>query len=249
MKAMLAAALATVFAAGPLAAQTPLEGAVASSNRAPEAAALDESRKPAAVLAFLGYEPNMAAADIMTGGGYWAEIMANAAGKRGKVTAFEPNQFYTAPDEVKKWQALVERRKDIDFVRYPFEAFDAGGRRFDFAIIHLSYHDLYWESAKYKIPRTDPAAFLRTLYAAMKPGGIVGVVDHSGQAGNTRAIVEALHRIDPATVKADFAAAGFVLEAESPLFANPADDKTKLVFDPAVRGKTDRFVLRFRKPR
>ena len=226
-----------------------LSKAVAAPTRPADAVKLDASRKPAEVLAFVGFKPGMAAADIMTGSGYWAEIMANAAGAKGKVTAFEPAQFYNDPEEQKVWKALTERRPDIEFVRYPFEAFTAGGRRFDFVIINLSYHDLYWESAKYGISRTDPQAFLQLLFAAVKPGGVVGVVDHVGPAGDTRAIVEKLHRIDPAVVKADFKAAGFVLEAESPLLANPADDHQKLVFDPAVRGKTDRFLYRFRKPK
>ncbi len=226
-----------------------LAAAVAKPGRPAEAIALDASRKPAEVLAFLGLKQGMSAADIMTGSGYWAEIIANAIGPKGKVTAFEPDQFYATPEESKKWDALVARRPDVKFVRYPFEAFASPPGRFDFVIINLSYHDLYWESAKYKIPRTDPAAFLKTLYAATKPGGVVGIVDHVGPAGDTRAVVDKLHRIDPATVKADFKAAGFVLEAESPLLANPADDHNKLVFDPAVRGKTDRFLYRFRKPR
>jgi predicted methyltransferase len=226
-----------------------LAAAVADSRRPADARALDESRKPAEVLAFLGLRPGMKAADIMTGSGYWAEIMANRVGAKGKVTAFEPSQFYTGPEEVKVWNALVARRPDIDFVRYPFERFAAAPGAFDFAIINLSYHDLYWESEKYKIPRTDPAAFVATLYAAMKPGGVVGIVDHVGPAGDTRTVVDKLHRIDPQTVKADFKAAGFLLEAESPVLANSADDHAKQVFDPAIRGKTDRFLYRFRKPR
>ncbi len=225
-----------------------LQSALSAPGRPADAVALDAGRKPAEVLAFLGLKPGMAAADVMTGSGYWAEIMANAVGPRGKVTAFEPAQFYNDPEEQKVWKALTARRSDIDFVRYPFEAFTAGDRRFDAVMINLNYHDLYWESAKYGIPRTDPQAFLKQLYAAVKPGGVVGVIDHAGPAGDTRAIVEKLHRIDPAVVKADFAAAGFKLEAESPLLANPADDHEKLVFDPAVRGKTDRFLYRFRKP-
>lgn len=223
--------------------------AVAKPGRPAEEIALDESRKPAEVLAFLGLRKGMKAADIMTGSGYWAEIMGNAVGPKGKVTAFEPSQFYSTPEEQKKWTALVARRPDIRFVRYPFEAFSAAPNQFDFTIINLSYHDLYWESAKYRIPRSDPAAFVKALYAATKPGGIVGIIDHVGPAGDTRAVVEKLHRIDPATVKTDFTNAGFVLEAESPLLANPADDHAKLVFDPAIRGKTDRFMFRFRKPR
>ncbi|WP_340318381.1 class I SAM-dependent methyltransferase [Rhizorhabdus argentea] len=226
-----------------------LSAAVSASGRPAQAVELDAGRKPAQVLAFLGLKPGMAAADIMTGSGYWAEIMAAAVGPKGKVTAFEPAQFYNDPAEQKVWKALTERRSDIDFVRYPFEAFTAGGRRFDFVIINLNYHDLYWESAKYGIARTDPQAFLKELFASVKPGGVVGIVDHVGPAGDTRALVDKLHRIDPSTVKADFAAAGFRFEAASPLLANAADDHSKPVFDPAIRGKTDRFLYRFRKPK
>lgn len=245
----LAGALLLAVPANAATAPLNMAAAVAKPGRPAEAMAMDASRKPAEVLSFLGLRPGMAAADIMTGSGYWAEIMANAVGAKGQVTAFEPQQFYTTPDEQKTWSAMLARRPDIRFARYPFEAFASAPRSFDFAMISLNYHDLYWESAKYKIPRSDPAAFLRTLYAAMKPGGIVGVIDHVGPAGDTRAIVDKLHRIDPETVKADFKTAGFVLEAESPLLANPADDHSKLVFDPSIRGKTDRFVYRFRKPR
>ncbi|QGP79279.1 class I SAM-dependent methyltransferase [Sphingobium sp. CAP-1] len=250
MRLTFALALTGLALASPIAAiaKTDYGAALADPRRPAEAKLLDASRKPAETLAFLGLKPGMKAADIMTGSGYWAEIMADAVGPKGKVTAFEPTQFYTQPEEQKKWQALVERRPEVAWTRYPFEAFSAPANSFDFTIINMSYHDLYWQSDKYGIPRTDPAAFVKNLYAATKPGGIVGIVDHVGAPGDTRGIVDALHRIDPAVVKADFAAAGFVLEAQSPLLANPADDHTKLVFDPAVRGKTDRFLFRFRKP-
>lgn len=244
---MLCLAATLTIAAPAIAASSPdYAAALADPKRPAEAKELDASRKPAETLAFLGLKPGMKAADIMTGSGYWAEIMADAVGPKGKVTAFEPNQFYTQPEEQKTWQALIARRPEVKWVRYPFEAFSAPANSFDFTIINLSYHDLYWQSDKYGIPRTDPAAFVKTLYGATRAGGIV---DHVGGAGDTRAMVDKLHRIDPAVVKADFKAAGFVLEAESPLLANLADDHTKLVFDPAVRGKTDRFLFRFRKPK
>ncbi len=242
-------ALMLLLSTPAMAADTPnLAAAVAAPARPDDARKLDESRKPAETLAFLGLKKGMAVADIMTGSGYWAEIIANAVGPKGRVTAFEPAQFYATPEELPKWQAMVAHRPDIDWVRYPFEAFAAKPGSFDFTIINLSYHDTYWESDKFHIPRTDPVAFVKALYIATKPGGIVGIIDHVGPAGDTRAIVEKLHRIDPETVKADFAAAGFVLEAESPLLANPQDDHSLGVFDPAIRGKTDRFLFRFRKP-
>lgn len=252
--AMTSAMAAALLAITPAHAE-PLPGldfdtAVANPSRPEDARKLDQSRQPAAVLEFLGLKAGDTAADIMTGSGYWAEIMADALGKTGHVTAYEPAQFYSTPEELKVWDALVARRPDITFERYPFEAFAAKPNSFDFTIINLSYHDLYWVSEKYKIPHTDPAAFVKTLYAATRPGGVVGIIDHAAApGGDTRAVVDKLHRIDPAQVKADFKAAGFVLEAESSLLANPTDDHGKLVFDPAIRGKTDRFMYRFRKPK
>ena len=120
---------------------------------------------------------------------------------------------------------------------------------YDFMMLNLNYHDVYWESAKYGVVKMEPDAFVKTVYASMRPGGIVGVIDHVGNPGDTRETVEKYHRIDPAVVKADFEKAGFKLEAESDILKNPADDHTLLVFDPKIRGKTDRFVYKFRKPK
>ena len=125
-----------------------------------------------------------------------------------------------------------------------------GANAYDFMIMNLDYHDVYWESTERKIPRMEPAAWLARLFGAMKPGAVVGIIDHAANpGGDTRAVVEKLHRIDPAVVRADFEQAGFVLEAESPLLRNSADDRTLLVFDDKIRGHTDRFIFKFRKPR
>ena len=90
---------------------------------------------------------------------------------------------------------------------------------------------------------------LKVIYDAMKPGAVVGVIDHVANPGDTRATVEKLHRIDPEVIKADFKRAGFKLEGTSDLLRNPADDHSLNVFDPKIRGKTDRVILKFRKPR
>ncbi|MCP5396469.1 MAG: class I SAM-dependent methyltransferase [Sphingomonadaceae bacterium] len=222
-----------------------LLAAVDNPVRPEEARKLDESRKPVAVLAFLGFDPGYASADIISGGGYWAEIMAGAVDDTGSVIALEPEQFYAA----EAWDALAKRAPGITLEQYPFDRLDAGNDRFDFAILNLVYHDLYWQSERWKIPKTDPALFLKALYRAMKPGGIVGVIDHVGKPGDTRRTVDDFHRIDPAVVRADFEAAGFVFEEESAMLRNPEDSHEVGVFDPAIRGKTDRFVYRFRKPK
>lgn len=245
--------LAAAFClATPALAQTDKDyiAAVEQPGRPADQVALDASRHPARVLSFLGLRKGMTAADIMAGAGYYSEIMARVVGPNGKVTAYEPTQFYEGDPKAKgAWDALIARVPTISVTPYPFDAFAAPANSLDFTLLHLVYHDLYWTSEKYKVPKTDPAAFLKTLYAATKPGGIVGVIDHVGPAGDTRETVEKLHRIDPAVIKADFAAAGFTLDAESNELAVPADDHSKMVFDPAIRGKTDRVVYRFRKPR
>lgn len=227
-----------------------ITSAVASTGRLEEARKLDESRKPTEVLVYLGLEPGMDAADLISGTGYWAEIMARAVGPKGSVVALEPEEFYNDPESKAAWTALIAKTPGLTLTRYPFKDFAYPANSFDFAIINLSYHDLYWESERFKIPRTDPDAYLRGLYAAMRPGAVVGVIDHVGNPGmETRALVDKLHRIDPAVVRADFTGAGFRLAGESDLLANPADDHTVNVFAPAIRGKTDRFLFKFVKPK
>ncbi|MGE4429836.1 MAG: class I SAM-dependent methyltransferase [Sphingobium sp.] len=224
-----------------------LSDAVTAPGRPESATALDASRKPAEVLGFLGLSSGMQAADLATGSGYWAELMARIVGPTGHVTAFQPIQFYNDKSKA-AWEALLARQKGVSLQTHPFENFTAKPESLDFAIMNTTYHDLYTESEERKIPRMNPDDFVRNLYAAMKPGGVVGVIDHVANPGDTRAIAKSIHRIDPGVVKADFERAGFVMEAESELLRNPDDDHGKGVFDPAVRGKTDRFLMKFRKP-
>ncbi len=225
-----------------------IEAAVAAPGRSADNVKLDASRKPAQLLGFLGLRPGMRVADMFGANHYWAEIFASAVGPRGQVVVWEPTQFYG--DKAKTdFAAFAASRPNVTLISSPFAAPNLAPRSFDFMLINLDYHDVYWESAKYKIGRMEPDTWLKTIYAAMKPGGIVGVVDHVGPAGDTRAIVEKEHRIDPATVRADFERAGFVLDGESLLLRNQADDHSLLVFDQAIRGKTDRFVYRFKRPR
>lgn len=222
--------------------------AVAAPGRPDGDLKLDASRQPAETLAFMGLETGDAVLDVFAGGGYYSEIIGEAVGAGGSVVAVNPPQFVSSDAAKEKWAGISARQPGVSMVPSQLFDFTPEANSFDFAMMHLIYHDLYWESEKFKFVRMDPAAFLTKLYAGMKPGGIVAVIDHVGNAGDTRAIVEKTHRIAPATTKADFEKAGFVLEAESAMFANSVDDLEKNVFDPSVRGKTDRFVMKFRKP-
>lgn len=237
-------------AAPPAAVAAPanVAAAVAAKARPPEAVALDESRKPAEVLRFLGLQRGDRALDLFTGTGYYSEIMARAVGPRGTVVAWEPTNFYN--EEAKKsWAALRGRVPNARLMVATAADLAFAPDTFDFVMLHLNYHDTYWESTQYGFPRMDPGAFVAKLYAATRPGGIVGVIDHVAEpGGDIRGVADRLHRIDPAIIRADFERAGFVLDGESDLLRNPADDHSKLVFDPEIRGKTDRVVYRFRKP-
>ena len=224
-----------------------IAAAVASADRPEEARKLDDSRKPAQVLGFLELEAGDRALDVMAGSGYYTELMAKAVGPRGAVVALEPPVFIDDKSKA-EWAKLRERAPNVSLLTQMPGDMTLAPSSFDFALLHLVYHDFYWQSEKYKFPRMEPDAALKKLYAAMKPGGVVGVIDHVAKPGDTRQIADKLHRIDPETIKADFARAGFVLDGESDALRVPSDDVAKLVFDPSVRGKTDRVVYRFRKP-
>jgi predicted methyltransferase len=224
------------------------QAAVSDPGRDEADIKLDESRKPAELLAFMGLEAGDTALDIFAGGGYYSEIMARAVGPEGSVIAVNPPQFTSSDQSKAKWAGVTARQPNVTMVPSQLPDYKPAPDSIDFAMLHLIYHDFYWESEQYKFAKMDPAVVLANLYAGMKPGGVVAVIDHAGMAGDTRAVVEKTHRIDPATVRTDFLNAGFVLDGESDMFANPDDDLEKNVFDPAVRGKTSRFVMRFRKP-
>jgi len=240
---------ATPLSAKPAAQPSAIAAAVASPDRSADNVKLDESRKPAEVLKFLGLRSGMRVADPFGGNFYWAEITGRAVGPHGHVTVWQPQQFYTQKT-YDTYQAVQAKEPNVWLRMSPMESPDIPAGKYDFMLINMDYHDIYWENAKRGIPRMDPGEWLKTIYAAMKPGATVGVIDHVANPNNdTRATVEKYHRIDPNVVKADFKRAGFQLVATSDMLRNPADPHDVLVFDPSIRGKTDRFVFKFRKPR
>jgi predicted methyltransferase len=249
-----AIALSLALAAAPVAAavQPPesIAAAVAdSAHRSADNVKLDEGRKPAQVLQFLGLKSGMKVLDLFGGNAYWAEITAPVVGPKGHVTVWEPTQFYG--DKTKQsFATFMAAHPNVSIVTSPFEAPDLPKNYADWVILNDNYHDTYWQNPKLKIPQMDPNAFVKAVYAAMKPGATIGVIDHVASPNNdTRATVEKFHRIDPNVVKADFKRAGFVFVGSSDLLRNPADAHDLLVFDPKIRGKTDRFIFKFQKPR
>jgi predicted methyltransferase len=208
----------------------------------------DSGRQPAAVLEFFGVEPGMTVLDLFSGGGYYAELLSSVVGESGLVVAHS-NQAYLGfvGDEFQARHA-DNRLPNVEVMMAENNELELDAGRFDAIMMTLSFHDLYYAAPDRGWPKIDGEKLLAELYKGTKPGGLVGVIDHHADAGSPSETGNTLHRIDPAIVIAQLEAAGFVLEEESELLRNMNDDHSKIVFDPEIRGKSDRFVMRFRKP-
>ena len=206
----------------------------------------DAARLPAELLAFAQIDKGEKVGDFIMGGGYLTRILAAAVGPKGRVYAFQPSEFIAFRAQYGEDQKVVDAAyANVDAVAGSAiaPAFPVG---LDTIVTVQNFHDLYLKQASADAGDRASAA----LYAALKPGGTLVVVDHHAAAGsNPRETADKLHRIDKVAVIGVLTKAGFKLEAESPLYAHPADPRTANVFDPAIRGKTDQFALRFRKPR
>ena len=205
----------------------------------------DAARKPAELLAFAAITPGQKVGDFVMGGGYLTRILAGAVGPEGKVYAFQPAEFIAFKKQYGDDQAAIDTAyANVDAVAGPFAA-PAFPEPLDAIVTVQNFHDLYLKP----FPEGTGAKASAALFAALKPGGTLVVVDHSAADGSGTTLSDSLHRIDKAAVVAALTKAGFKLEAESDLYKRPDDPRTANVFDPTIRGKTDQFTLRFRKPR
>jgi len=245
---LIAIAIAFMPVAAVQAVPADVAAAISAPGRPADAVALDAGRHPAEVLAFEGLRRGDHALDLYTDSAYYGEIMARAVGPTGSVLGWQPTEF-TQDSTRRDLEGVRSRNPNFHVIITPAAAFSLPASAFDFVMIHLNYHDTYYTAARVHY-HMEPESFLRTVFQSLKPGGTMAVIDHvANPGGDTRDVVQHLHRIDPATIRADFERAGFVFDGESNLLRNPADDHTKLVFDPAIRGHTDRVVYRFRRPR
>jgi predicted methyltransferase len=220
--------------------------AVADPNRPAADMKRDDGRKPAETIAFSGMKPGWVIADFIPGTGYYDRIFSGVVGAKGHVYAFYPAELKSfvktplPPDGAKPF----DKYDNVTSLSEPVNEF-AAPAPLDLVWISDNYHDLH---DPFFAP-ADLAKVNAAVFKALKPGGIYLVLDHAAPAGSGLADTNTLHRIDEATVKSEVEAAGFKLVGESDALRNPADDHTKAIFDPALRGHTDQFILKFRKPR
>lgn len=241
--ALALAACSTTATQRPLA--TDYSAALADPARPEAERARDAARLPGELLAFAQVSRGEKVGDYIMGGGYLTRILAAAVGPGGRVYAFQPAEFIAFRGQYGDDQKAVDAvYANVDAVAGSAVA-PAWPEPLDTIITVQNFHDLYNKRA----PADAGLRAARGLFAALKPGGTMVVVDHSAAAGTGATLSDSLHRIDRQTVIEAFTAAGFVLEASSDLFAHPADPRTVNVFDAAIRGQTDQFTLRFRKPK
>ena len=246
----LALMLACLLSAAPLqAADVPAH--VAAAIAAPERSAADRERdareQPAELLTFAGVAPGMRIADVFGGGGYWTELFARAVGPTGSVTLVNNSPYWNFSKDDLKTRFADGRLKNAKPRVVETRALDLGSGQYDLIVIFMSYHDLYWVEEDGGWPAIDADGFLNQLHTALKPGGKLLIVDHAAAPGTGKASAQTLHRIEESFAKQDITSHGFLFEKAWPGLRNTTDDYTKGVFDPAVRGKTDRFTHLYRR--
>ena len=246
MKLAIASLPLLLLAAAPATAPSKaITAALADPSRPATDSARDDARHAGEILAFAGVKPGDKVADFIMGGGYWTRILAGVVGPTGKVFAYQPAEFigFRAAYGTEQ-DAAIAGRANVVANRDSLRSFSFA-EPVDLAITVQNWHDLHL----HQMPAGASALIAGELFRAIKPGGTLVVVDHVGVNPTPFAVADTLHRGDPAGTRAELEAAGFRYDGELAVLHNPADPHTALVFDPAIRGKTDQFVYRFKKPR
>jgi predicted methyltransferase len=240
-----------LLAAGPDGAETvppAVAAAIADARRPAEQTQLDQQRKPAQMMVFAGVKAGDRVADFMSGNAYFTRILSKVVGPSGKVYAFLPDEELRncPPAEVAGSRAVAHdpTYDNVTLMRGPVNEISTP-QPVDVLWTAQNYHDLH---DAFMGP-ADIGKVNRAFFKSVKPGGVFIVIDHAAAEGSGWTATETLHRIDPVSLRKEIEAAGFVFEAQDEDLRNATDDHSRPVFDPLVRGRTDQFVYRFRKPK
>lgn len=220
--------------------------ALAAADRSTDDRALDAGRKSDQWLSFFGVAPGMHVGEIAAGGGYTSELLSRVVGPSGAVYGENPSSFLQRFAE-KPWSERLAKPVNKNVIRSdrePDAPFPPEAQNLDVVLSILVYHDTVWLGV-------DRDKMNRAIFAALKPGGIYGVIDHSGRTGTGSTETQTLHRIEESVVRDEIQKAGFVLDGEASFLKNPNDTRDWSAsprFAGEKRGTSDRFVLRFKKP-
>jgi len=208
----------------------------------------DANRKPAEVLSFFNIKPGMTVLDLFSGGGYYTEMLNSVVGEDGRVIAHTNEAYLSFVVETYQKRYAGGRLTQTEAIINEVDDLELGANSLDAAILALTWHDFLFADPENGWQSIDETLLLNKLCAAMKPGGVLGLIDHVANiGGESSQVAKDLHRIDPLLVKDSIENSCFTLDAEAGFLSNADDDHTLSVFDQSIRGKTDRFVFRFVK--
>jgi len=226
--------------------------AIAESLASPERIEQDRQndplRRPDLVLAFFEIKPGMTVLDLFSGGGYYTEIVSRVVGENGKVLAHNNDAYLDFAEENIKGRYDGIRLQNVERVTAEADQLELTANTFDAALAMLTWHDVYYLDEENGWPAIDKAVLTQNLCSALKPGAVLGITDHVAVSGSDPAETsQALHRIDPARIKADLEGTCFEFEGEISVLRNPEDDLSQPMFAQGIRARTDRVVYKFRR--
>jgi predicted methyltransferase len=208
-----------------------------------------DQSKQSELIRFARVDAGSTVIDVYPGDGDWTRLFSDVVGPEGRVFSFVPTEIADVKnDQIDRIRTLAEEpgRENVEAVSADLVAMPEATQTADVLWLHLFYHDLH--TAMIQAKGATAADFNRAVYERLKPGGFYVIVDHAAAAGTRTSDTQSLHRIDPASVREEVEAAGFVLDAESTLLTNKDDLHSIKVFDPSIKGQTDRLAYRFVKP-
>jgi len=223
-----------------------VKAAVSNSQRPAADISQDANRKPAQVLSFFSIKPGMTVLDLFSGGGYYTEMLNSVVGENGKVIAHTNEAYIPFSGEIYQTRYLDGRLAQTVTIVSEADDLQLEENSLDAALLVLTWHDFQFADPENGWLAIDETLLVEKLCLAMKPGAVLGLIDHVANSGGEPAeVAKKLHRIDPQVVRNFFANSCFRLEAEAEFLGNGKDDHTLAVFDPSIRGQSDRFVFRF----
>ena len=208
-----------------------------------------DQSKQSELIRFARVEAGSTVIDVYPGDGDWTRLFSEAVGPEGRVFGFVPTEILDMKDDqidVMRTLAKEPGRQNVEGVSADIVAMPEATQTADILWMHLFYHDLH--TSLIQARGATAADFNRAVFERLRPGGFYVIVDHAAGTGTGTSDTQSLHRIDPASVREEVEAAGFVLDAESTVLKNESDPHSDKVFNPSIKGETDRFAYRFMRP-
>jgi predicted methyltransferase len=244
---VLIVAIAMFSYASPIRAADSYDAAVAHAGRSAADLKRDAVDHPAELLRLTGIKPGMHVADVLAGDGYYSELLSDLVGPKGQVLMLNNAAFDNWAGDDRKNRLAGNRLPNVQYRIVDLDHMDLGTATLDAIVLCKVYHDLYWVDPTGEWPKIDVPAVLDQLARALKPGGVLLLIDHSAKPGRGSADASALHRIEEAFARGDFEKRGLQVVATSDLLRRPDDARDQITYKGPMLGMTDKFVLVFRK--